>query len=173
MLTLNDVDVLAGRTGYTGEDGFELYFPADAAVQTGTTSGCGKDDGLLPRSRSRQPAVSRRACRSTATRLTPRPTPGRTLGLDRSWDKESIGRAALLKTKLEGRRACWWALRWWTKPWEASAGRGFGETVGHVTTGMKSPTLDTFLGMGYLPRGHTKVGPRSTSWCVTSRDGAS
>ncbi|RME51390.1 MAG: glycine cleavage system aminomethyltransferase GcvT, partial [Caldilineae bacterium] len=33
-----------------------------------------------------------------------------------------------------------------------------GQVVGHVTTGMKSPTLDKFLGMGYVPRGHHKLG---------------
>jgi glycine cleavage system aminomethyltransferase T len=33
-----------------------------------------------------------------------------------------------------------------------------GATVGHVTTGMKSPTLDRFLGMGYVPYGQHKPG---------------
>ena len=36
------------------------------------------------------------------------------------------------------------------KPW--------GQIVGYVTTGMKSPTLDQFVGMGYLPRQLTKLG---------------
>jgi len=29
---LGDVPILLGRTGYTGEDGFELFFPAARAV---------------------------------------------------------------------------------------------------------------------------------------------
>lgn len=33
-----------------------------------------------------------------------------------------------------------------------------GEVVGHVTTGMKSPTLDKFVGLGYVPRDHSKIG---------------
>ena len=30
--------------------------------------------------------------------------------------------------------------------------------VGHVTTGMKSPTLDKFLGLGYVPRQYSALG---------------
>ena len=31
--TIFGVPVLLGRTGYTGEDGFELYFPAEHALK--------------------------------------------------------------------------------------------------------------------------------------------
>jgi aminomethyltransferase len=43
------VPVLFGRTGYTGEDGFELYFPAEHAltIWEGILE-AGKDDGVLP-----------------------------------------------------------------------------------------------------------------------------
>ncbi len=33
-----------------------------------------------------------------------------------------------------------------------------GSVVGHVSTGMKSPTLTQFLGLGYVPYGHHKIG---------------
>lgn len=33
-----------------------------------------------------------------------------------------------------------------------------GTTIGYVTTGMKSPTLDRFVGMGYVPNGYNKIG---------------
>jgi glycine cleavage system aminomethyltransferase T len=33
-----------------------------------------------------------------------------------------------------------------------------GQVIGHVTTGMKSPTLDKFLGMGYVPRAYSAIG---------------
>jgi glycine cleavage system T protein len=36
-ITLNDVKVLFGRTGYTGEDGGELFFPADKAIHVWET----------------------------------------------------------------------------------------------------------------------------------------
>ncbi len=32
------------------------------------------------------------------------------------------------------------------------------QVVGQVTTGMKSPTLDKFLGLGYVPSEHSAVG---------------
>ena len=82
------------------------------------------------------------------------------LGWTVSWDKEFIGRTALLKTKLEGPARLLVGFEMVDKavPRDGYALAVGGETVGHVTTGMKSPTLDTFLGMGYLPRGLTKVG---------------
>ena len=33
-----------------------------------------------------------------------------------------------------------------------------GQVVGYVTTGMKSPTLDKFVGLGYVPSAHQKIG---------------
>lgn len=30
--------------------------------------------------------------------------------------------------------------------------------IGHVTTGMKSPTLDKFLGLGYVPVAYSALG---------------
>lgn len=33
-----------------------------------------------------------------------------------------------------------------------------GEVAGFVTTGMKSPTLGSFVGLGYVPRTHSKIG---------------
>ena len=163
LLSLNGVDVLAGRTGYTGEDGFELYFPADAAVQLwDDLLAAGKDDGLLPCGLAARDSLRFEACMplygheiDAATN----PLDAR-LGWTVSWDKEFIGRTALLKTKLEGPARLLVGFEMVDKavPRDGYALAVGGETVGHVTTGMKSPTLDTFLGMGYLPRGLTKVG---------------
>ena len=33
-----------------------------------------------------------------------------------------------------------------------------GQVIGQVTTGMKSPTLDKFLGLGYVARAYSKIG---------------
>ena len=47
--TVNGVNTLIGRTGYTGEDGFELYLPAAAAVDFwNKLLETGKAEGLLP-----------------------------------------------------------------------------------------------------------------------------
>ena len=34
------------------------------------------------------------------------------------------------------------------------------ETIGEVSSGSHSPTLDTSIGLGYVPSGHTGVGTR-------------
>ncbi|WP_139489395.1 glycine cleavage system aminomethyltransferase GcvT [Brevibacillus dissolubilis] len=48
-VVVDGVPCLASRTGYTGEDGFELYMDADKAEQLWhTILEAGKEDGLLP-----------------------------------------------------------------------------------------------------------------------------
>ena len=59
-LQIDGYPVIAGRTGYTGEDGFELYLPTDQAVAFwNRLLDAGKDRrpaALRPR-RPRQPAL--------------------------------------------------------------------------------------------------------------------
>ena len=44
-----DFKCMISRTGYTGEDGFEIYMPADKAVDVWEALiAAGKDDGLIP-----------------------------------------------------------------------------------------------------------------------------
>ena len=46
---IKDIDVMISRTGYTGEDGFEIYMPTDKAVDMWTLLiEAGKDFGLIP-----------------------------------------------------------------------------------------------------------------------------
>src|SRR5690606_38318162 len=86
-----------------------------------------------------------------------------------SWHKEFIGRQALLKTKLEQPQRLLVGFEMLDRavPREqypiavSSQGNHQGDKnqiVGHVTTGMKSPTLDKFLGLGYVPRQYNSVG---------------
>jgi len=72
-----------------------------------------------------------------------------------------LGRNALLKVKLEGPERYLVGFEMIEKavPREEHGIIGLeGQVVGHVTTGMKSPTLDKFIGLGYLPRGMTRIG---------------
>src|SRR5204863_6261590 len=47
--TVGEVPALISRTGYTGEDGFELYAPADGTVQLSKAlRGAGRSDGATP-----------------------------------------------------------------------------------------------------------------------------
>ena len=76
------------------------------------------------------------------------------LGWAISWHKDFVGRGALLKAKLEGARRLLVGIEMIDKAvarehYEIAVNE---QVVGHVTSGMKSPTLDKFLGMGYVPR---------------------
>jgi len=152
-----DVPVLLGRTGYTGEDGFELFFPAEKVLKVweGILK-AGEGEGVKPIGLAARDSLRFEACmplygHEIDDQLTPVQAG---LSFAISYDKEFIGRDALLKQKLE-------------KPARVLAGfemveRGVarehytvtqnGIEVGWVTSGMFSPTTGRYLGMAYLPR---------------------
>ena len=160
---LEGIPALVGRTGYTGEDGFELYFPATAATQIWSALlAAGAGDGLLPcglpardslRFEASMPLYGHEIDAQTD------PLSAR-LGWVVSWDKEFIGREALFKVKLEkpARLLVGFEMSEKAVPREGYEIALNGVVVGRVTTGMKSPTLDRFLGMGYVPAAHSAVG---------------
>ena len=154
---LGDVSILLGRTGYTGEDGFELFFPADKAVKVWEAIlEAGKADGVAPIGLAARDSLRFEACmplygHEISDHISPLEAG---LGFALSLEKDFIGRDALLKQKLE-------------KPARALVGfemieRGVarehypvfkdGQEIGHVTSGMYSPTIDKYLGMALLPR---------------------
>lgn len=156
------VDMLIGRTGYTGEDGFELYFPSAEAVPIwDALLAEGRDDRLLPCGLAARDSLRFEACMSLyghEINATTNPYEAR-LGWVVSLDKaDFLGRNALLKVKLEGSKRLLIAFEMVERsvPREHYEIAHQGQVVGHVTSGMKSPTLDKFVGMGYIPRGlHT------------------
>jgi aminomethyltransferase len=160
---LAGVPALLGRTGYTGEDGFELYFPATHAVAVwNALLETGKTDGLLPCGLAARDSLRFEACMPLYGHeidATINPLEAR-LGWVISWEKEFVGREALLKTKLEQPRRLLigFAMVARAVPRDHYEIAVDGNVVGHVTTGMKSPTLDQFLGLGYVAREYTKLG---------------
>lgn len=154
---------LFGRTGYTGEDGFELYFPATHAVSIwNALLEAGKDDGLLPCGLAARDSLRFEACMPLYGHeidATINPLEAR-LGWVISWETEFIGREALLKVKLEQPQRLLIGFEMVERAvprdhYEIAVG---GNVVGYVTTGMKSPTLDKFLGLGYVSRDYAKPG---------------
>lgn len=161
--TLDGVPVLLGRTGYTGEDGFEIYAPdAQAEHLWQRILEAGADDGLLACGLAARDSLRFEACLplygheiDAATN----PLEAR-LGWVIDWGHDFIGREALLKVRLEEPQRLLIGFEMLDR---AVPRQGYpiavdGEVVGHVTTGMKSPTLDKFLGLGYVPRQHSKLG---------------
>ena len=66
---VNGVHCLIARTGYTGEDGFEIYFePVHSEKLWNDLLDAGKADGLIPAASARATRCAwKRACASTAT----------------------------------------------------------------------------------------------------------
>ena len=161
--TLLDQQVVIGRTGYTGEDGFELYVPQAAAVEIWQALlDAGQPQGLLPCGLAARDSLRFEACMPLYGHeidADTSPLEAR-LGWTVSWHKPFIGREALLKAKLEqpARLLVGFEMIDRAVPREHYPIALDGATVGYVTTGMKSPTLDRFLGLGYVPRDHSKLG---------------
>ena len=115
----------------------------------------GKEDGLLPCGLAARDSLRFEACMPLYGHeidATINPLEAR-LGWTVSWRKEFIGREALLKVKLEKPRRLLVGFEMLDKAvarehYEVAVN---GQVVGHVTSGMKSPTLDKFLGLAYVP----------------------
>jgi aminomethyltransferase len=157
--------VIAGRTGYTGEDGFELYAPIHQVVDFWhRLLEAGKEDGLLPCGLAARDSLRFEACMPLyGHELSPQINPVEArLSWTISWRKSFIGRNALLKTKLEKADRLLVGLEMVDKavPREHYDVAVDGKVVGHVTSGMKSPTLDKFLAMAYVPAEYSAVGTR-------------
>jgi aminomethyltransferase len=147
---------LVSRTGYTGEDGFELYLSPDDAprvwrelLEAGATpAGLGARDTLR---------LEAGMC-LYGNELDPETTPleagiGFAVHLDK--EREFIGQEALRREKEEGLRKKLIGFK--------VEGRGIarhdypvrveGETVGHVTSGTLSPTLGQAIGLALVSPG--------------------
>ena len=158
------VPTLLGRTGYTGEDGFELYFPTEQATDVWDALMVrGEPLGLLPIGLAARDSLRFECCMPLyGQELSPTITP---LEAGLRWavafDKPSfLGRKALLKQQLEGvtRRLVGFRMVEGGVPRHGYAIAVNDQPCGEVTSGMYAPTLDAFLGMGYVPTAHAEVG---------------
>lgn len=158
-----EVRALLGRTGYTGEDGFELYFAAEQAekvwrglLEAGAAEGV-KAVGLAARDSLRfEPCMPLYGHEISET-ITPVQAQ---LNFALSLDKPFIGRDALLKQKLEQPERVLVGFEMVDRgvPREHYAVVHEGEVVGEVTTGMFAPTVESYVGMAYVPRALAKTG---------------
>ncbi|WP_073947711.1 glycine cleavage system aminomethyltransferase GcvT [Streptomyces kebangsaanensis] len=166
--TVAGVPALIARTGYTGEDGFELFVaPGDAEKLWQAITEAGAPAGLVPCGLS---------CRDTLRLEAGMPLYGHELslaltpfdaGLGRvvKFDKEGdfVGREALLAAAehaaaepprvlvglvAEGRRV----------PRAGYAVVAGGEVIGEVTSGAPSPTLGKPIAMAYVDAAHAAPG---------------
>jgi aminomethyltransferase len=159
------VDCLVSRTGYTGEDGFELYCPADTAV---TLWDClvaaGGPLGLLPAGLGARDTLRLEAGYCLYDHeLTEEITPleaglGWTVKLGKGAD--FIGRQALEDEKRTGlrRKLVGLYLRDRGVPRAGYPILRDGVRIGAVTSGTMGPTLDRPAALGYVPPAAAQVG---------------
>jgi aminomethyltransferase len=147
------------RTGYTGEDGFEIFCaPADAKPIWEALAGSGDVPaaGLAARDTLRLEAGMPLYGNELGPDVTPyEPGLGRVVRLDKPVD--FVGRAALAERAAEEPRHTLIGLISETRrvPRHGYAVLTGGEQVGSVTSGAPSPTLGKPIAMAYVEGSHT------------------
>ena len=158
------VTVLAARTGYTGEDGFELFIPAGSAVPVWEALiQAGHGLGLKPCGLGARDTLRLEMGYPLHGHDISRETTPLEAGLEWivAWDKgEFIGRPALARQKRDGlsKKRVGLAM---TDPGIAREGYPIlvgGKTVGKITSGTRTPSLDQAVAMGYVPVANSQAG---------------
>jgi aminomethyltransferase len=150
--------ILAARTGYTGEDGIELFFPSVIAEKFfEALLEVGKPLGLKPAGLGARDTLRLEACLPlNGNDLSPQRTPieaglGAFVSLTKAADFP--GKEILLKQKANGvnERLVAFRLTQGGPPPRAHYGLFLGEElVGEVTSGAPSPTLGCGIGLAYV-----------------------
>ncbi len=162
--TVDGIHCIISRTGYTGEDGFELYCaPADVVKLWNDLLAAGKPRGLLPAGLGARDTLRLEASMCLYDHeLTEQINP---LEARLSWtikfDKgDFIGRAALLKVKEEGPKRKLVGI----ELLERGVPRGGytifenDQSIGVLTSGAPGPAVHKNIGMGYVDTAYAEVG---------------
>ena len=157
--------VSVARTGYTGEDGIEVFFAAKDAVKFwNAVLEQGKTLGIKPCGLGARDTLRLEMCYPlNGSDLSPERNPIEAgLGFFVDLAKpEFAGRDALLKTKEDGPREKLVPFRMKEKgppPRPHYAVFRNGERIGEVTSGTLSPSLNWGVGMAYVSSAHAKIG---------------
>lgn len=160
------IPALLSRTGYTGEDGFELYVAAEhAEALWDALMKAGAPHGLLPAGLGARDTLRFEACLPLyGQELGPDITPLEA-GLNRFVKLEQsdfIGRDALVRQRKDGipRRLVGLEMidRGIPRTHYPVFAEGSEEPIGEVTTGTQSPTLKKNLGLAILASRYTEPG---------------
>lgn len=165
--TFEGASAWVARTGYTGEDGFEVVIPA-ASVESlwNRTLELGRTAGIQPAGLGARDTLRTEMCyplygHELALDITPiEAGVGFFVALDKG---PFVGREVLARQKSEGvtRRSA--AFRMTDKSAPPRPGYPVcvgGEVVGTVASGTQSPSLSNGIGMAYLPVAATAPGTR-------------
>jgi aminomethyltransferase len=160
-------NTLIARTGYTGEDGFEIYVPSDAATSERVWNEiveAGKEFGLIPCGLGARNTLRLESKMALYEHEISDKINVWEAGLDRycRMDKgEFIGREALEKARAAGITRTLVGL----EMVERGIGRdGYrcqneaGEIIGVITSGSPSPTLCKNIALAYVPPAYAALG---------------
>src|SRR5213595_132904 len=166
-LPFDGTSVSVARTGYTGEDGVEVFFRAEDAVKFWNSAlEEGKTLGIKPCGLGARDTLRLEVCYPlNGSDLSPERNPIEAgLGFFVDLTKSMfIGREALLQTKESGPREKLVSFRMKEKgppPLPHYAVFENGERIGEVTSGTLSPSLNYGIGMAYVSAPHAKIGAR-------------
>jgi aminomethyltransferase len=160
-------DVLIARTGYTGEDGFEIYVPSDAATSEAVWSevlDAGHEFGIVPCGLGSRNTLRLEAKMALYGHEISDEINVWEAGLDRYCKMEKrdfIGRAALQHAKQTGLKRALVGLEMVDRGIARDEYRSFnqaGEHVGVITSGSPSPTLGKNIALAYLPPAMAALG---------------
>jgi aminomethyltransferase len=161
----NTTNLSVARTGYTGEDGIEVFFPAKEAVKFwSAVLERGEPLGIKPCGLGARDTLRLEMCYPlNGSDLSPERNPIEAgLGFFVDLAKPHfIGRDALLKTNEFGPREKLVPFRMKEKgppPRPHYTVFRNGKRIGEVTSGTLSPSLNWGIGMAYVSSAHAKIG---------------
>jgi glycine cleavage system T protein (aminomethyltransferase) len=153
-------DVLIARTGYTGEDGFEIYVPSDVETSEriwASAIDAGREFGILPCGLGARNTLRLEAKMALYGHEISDTINVWEAGLDRYCKMEKgdfIGRAALERAKAAGLKRTLVGLEMIDRGIardEYCCCNEAGEPIGVITSGSPSPTLGKNIALAYVP----------------------
>jgi aminomethyltransferase len=159
-------NILIARTGYTAEDGFEIYIPSDEVTSAHVWNyilDAGKEFGVVP---------CGLGARNTLRLEGKLPLYGHEIsdtinvweaGVERwcKFEKDFIGRAALEKAKQEGVKRSLVGLEMVERGIARDGYKVFDENhheIGYVTSGSPAPFLKKNIALAYVPLPNAEIG---------------
>jgi aminomethyltransferase len=153
-------NTLIARTGYTGEDGFEIYVPSNVPMSErvwNAVMDAGKEFGIVPCGLGARNTLRLESKMALYEHEISDNINVWEAGLDRYCKLEKgdfIGRGALLKAKTEGPQRTLVGLEMVERGIARDGYRCLnerGEAIGIVTSGSPSPTLGKNIALAYVP----------------------
>jgi aminomethyltransferase len=160
-------NVLIARTGYTGEDGFEIYVPSEQATSDKVWAAvmeAGREFGIIPCGLGARNTLRLEAKMALYGHEISETINVWEAGLDRYCKMEKgdfIGRAALQRAKAAGLKRTLVGLEMVDRGIARDEYRCLnesGEPIGIITSGSPSPTLGKNIALAYVPPSMSAMG---------------